>query len=370
MKSRVGIKITTRFMANLFCIAIVLSATGCGWIADKDRIVIANIDGEPLRRGDLRRIIRDMTDEERPLIQNRGDLLRALNKHIDDTIRAGLAEELLAEDKIANDRKRATAIYFERNPDDRFPYSITDARELGISDGELTAVKAAIEFKIDDIVLEVLAVDAFYYRLRQAAEENLITITDEEYQQEYRFNHDGYVHFERIGFVGLRFPQQVPQAVTEAAKARRRIDAGEAFEEVAQWYASQNPNFVFQSVIENNPNLDRFRSFWQNTTGTAVGTVIGPIFLPEHEVVAQNADGTLQSIKSPPSHVVLKVLEYIPERTKTWEEAKPELQNVILVRKVNQQLREEHGVEIFVENLPDPAGYGKQLEGSFIDTGQ
>jgi hypothetical protein len=68
------------------CIAAAAAALvfqGCAWLADPDRIVVAEIDGEPIRRADLNQLLREMMPEERPLIRTRSDLLEVLEDHVD-----------------------------------------------------------------------------------------------------------------------------------------------------------------------------------------------------------------------------------------------------------------------------------------------
>jgi hypothetical protein len=56
----------------------------------------------------------------------------------------------------------------------------------------------------------------------------------------------------------------------------------------------------------------------------------------------------------PSAYIIFKVLEQRPESTLTLEEATPMLAPPILVARKMAQLREEHGVEIYEDKLPDP----------------
>ncbi len=71
----------------------------------------------------------------------------------------------------------------------------------------------------------------------------------------------------------------------------------------------------------------------------------------------------------PAAFLVLEVIAHEPERQKTLEEATNELATAILRHKVMERLRAEHGVQVYPENLPNPAGYGDQYKEYVIDTG-
>lgn len=360
---------TGRWRAGIACLAPLIFASGCGWIADKDRIVVATLDGEPIRRGDLKRIIREMSDEERPLVQNKGDLLRTLNKYIDETIKAGLAKRLKGENRIAVPREMARESYFQNNPEDRSLFEIQDPKALNLTEAGLKAVQAAVEFKIDDEEERLFREQAVMYRVQEALKGGLLAIADEEFRQEYSFQKRTLRNFEQIEFIGIRFPTTLQDAASQAAAARRRMDLGESFDQVAQSYARRDPSRILRSGFENNPASDKFRTFWSQVSGCKAGDILGPVYLPYHELVRPAEDGTSEVIPMPGAHFVFQVIEHRPESEKTLEEAKPELAPPILYRKMVERLRTEHGVEIYEDKLPDPAGYGDQFKDSFIRTG-
>lgn len=359
------------------CAALAITTTlfalpGCGNLTDKDLIVVAELNGEPIRRGDLRKLIRDMDDEERPIIHNRGDLLRVLNRYVDETLLDDVANELHAEGKIDVPREQATAIYFARNPEDRVIYEIEDAQELqseefDVSAGQLAAFKAEIDFKIDDVEQELLRESALQYLAQDALRTGRMTITDEEFQQEYKVFKDRLYFFERVGFVGIRFPAEAANAAEKAAEVRRALEQGTSFQRLLTAYHAANPDLVFESMIENNPTLPQFKQFWDKVTGASVGDIYGPLFLPAHDIMEQLPDGTVQSKTYPAAYVVIQVTHHEPPKQKTWDQAKNDLAPVIVRRKMMQQLRDEYGVEVYEDKLPDPGRYDVERTSPFVD---
>ena len=78
---------------RLACLLALALAMGCGMIADKDRIKVAKINDRYITRGDLYKVIREMPDAERD-IRTKGDMLRVLNRHIDELIKLPLSQEV------------------------------------------------------------------------------------------------------------------------------------------------------------------------------------------------------------------------------------------------------------------------------------
>lgn len=361
-----------RALAPFALLVIALPIAGCGNITDKDRIVIGEIDGETIRRGDLRKLIRDMDDDKRPVIHNRADLLRVLNEYIDNIILDQAAAELRAEDKITVPREKAMERHFNRFPEDRIIYQVESAEELqrqdfDVSEGQLAAFQADIDFKIDDVEQELYREAALDYLIQDALRIGRLTITEEEFKQEYEAFKDQLKSLERVGFVGVRFNAQVSNAAEKAAECRRLLNEGRSFEQLLAMYHAVDPDLIFESMIENNPNLPRFKSFWEKVTGASVGDVFGPLYLPAHDIVEQLPDGTTRVITQPAAYVVIQVTVHVPPREKTWEEAKNDLAPQILRRKMIRQLREEHGVQVYEDQLPDPGRYDKDEQKTFVD---
>ena len=57
----------------------------------------------------------------------------------------------------------------------------------------------------------------------------------------------------------------------------------------------------------------------------------------------------------PAAYLVLQVLDHRPETQLTLQEAKPQLVTTIAFAKMMDLLREENGVEIYDDKLPDPS---------------
>jgi hypothetical protein len=351
----------------LAAVGLIFASGGCGRIADPNRKVIAEFSGEKMRRSDLKKIIREMSDEERPLIQSRDDLIDTLNRHINESIKAEVAKGLRLEKKITVHRDQARAIYFAQNPEFVNVASVVDPSVMDLSEIELVALQAEMEFGIDDVE-EILYREAgFQYRIQEYIESGGATIDPVEFAAEYELLKKSLVTFELIDFIGIRFPN-ARGAQEEAQKARERIDAGERFDDVLQSYMAINGEFGMRSAFENNPSQPRFRRFWYSVTGCATGDILGPVFLSSYEQVELDAAGNEVTQRQPDSWVVLEVLEHRAPRLKTIDESREQLMMPILARKVMENMREEFGVVVYPEGLWRPEGYGGQFEDSMIRT--
>ena len=347
---------------------VLVASSGCGYIADKDRIVVATLNGEPIRRGDLAEVIRKMPDEVRPLIQNKGDLLRTLNKYIDDQIKAELSKELKAEGKIQVDRNLARDRYFEKHPEFRSVYQIRDPAAIQMTEGDIAALKAEIEFGVDEEEEILLREEALHYKIQEAVQAGAVSVTEEEFKGAYTMLKGALVKPEFVEFIAIQFPVAAPGAVEEAGRALRRLDQGEPFDDVLATYLKLNPAMGMRSALENNPASAKYRQFWEVVSGCEVGQRFGPVFMPVREQFGVAEDGTTQLQSVPPVYLVLEVIEHSPARTMTVDEARPAITTSLLKSKVTQLLRAEHGVEIYPDKLPRPEGYGDQYKDQMIKT--
>lgn len=342
-------------------VAVIICVTGCGMIADKDRIQVAKIGDKYITRGDLFRIIRELPDDERPNIQNRGDLLRVLNNYLDQQIKMPLGDEVDAEaqgaGKVLVPRENAQRRFFEINKEYNYEtiYQIKDPAVLNMTQASLDANKIEIELGIDKIHREMKADAAVALRAAQAYQSKTLVIEDAEYEREYRLRKDELNKLEWLAFKGIKLPSDIPGAESEAALVRKRIDNGEDFDAVAAEYAANHPETVLESEIENNPALERFRGFWLNATGCKAGDIIGPIYMPEYQAMGKDPQGRPVVKGMSDGYMVFKVLDHRPEETLPLEEAKMQLAPTILIAKFMKQLREKNGVEVYEDKLPDPA---------------
>lgn len=360
--------------AAAWCLAMgaAFMAAGCGMIADKERIVIATIDGAPITRGDLYEVIRNMDDAVRPSIRNRGDLLRVLNAYIDRQIKRPLGRELeakLPEEQQAQFMAQALERVFMEHEDKNYRqvYALeppadgkaTPAMEsYNITVNGLINMKALIddmaevryEIILGDLAVDVRAVEAF-----QAGE---IAATPEELRNEYAFRKEEFQTFEWMEFRAIRFPAG-DEGAAAAARLRQALAAGGTFEDAFNEAMQEDPQRVLISEIENNPALARFQSFWRNASGASAGEIVGPVFLPAYTQQLQMKSGEVANVQMPDAFLVLEVLDHRPARTMTIEEAQQRLLPPILHVKMLERLREERGVEIYPGQLPDVAALGE-----------
>ena len=212
---------------------------------------------------------------------------------------------------------------------------------------------------------------ALKFKVYEAIQNKTIQITPDDVQREYERRKNELIKFEYIEFVAMQFPLSMPDAIERAGDARRRIDAGEKFDDVLRPYMEKDPNFGVPGALENNPAIERFRSFWDTAHGASVGQTIGPILMPEHDEYKMDPQ-TKKPVqqKRPAAQLVLEVTKHEPERIKTFEEAANDVATGIAKQRVLEQIRAEHGVEVYFEKLANPAGVGDQYKPFMIDTGK
>ncbi len=368
----------TIHLVLLFSALIATGLTvGCGNIADKNRIRIAKVDEEYITRGDLFELLRNMDDDKRPIIRNRNDFLRVINDHIDKQLKLPLGQQLHEDGKIDVPLDRAREKFFadsgENEEQFRMIYTI-EVPESGettplmkvynLTPSTIKGMKGIIEAQAKRVQREMLGDEAVAYLAVEAFKNGEIQISPELLKQEYDFKKDAFQQKERLSFRAIRFPMRLQNALEQAAATRKRIDAGESFEDLVNEFLKANTNplarpkaerpSVIESDIEHDPNLPRFRSFWETASGANENDIIGPIYLPAHQQIIQNAQGKQMAVTTPDSWLVLKVLKHFPERVMTLEEAKPRLIPPLLLAAQMKRLREEHGVEIYKNKLPDP----------------
>ncbi len=363
-----------------------VALVGCGRIADPDRIRIARVDGTYITRGDLFKLIREMEDTERPKIRSRSDLLRVLNQHIDASITVPLGRRLAEEGKIRVSREAARERFFRESGDEQEQLRMMWEIEVPES-GEITPLmqlynlnpqlinttKTIIEQRTDKVLEKMIAEEAVAHLAAIAIQNGELTLDETDLEREFRLRRDSLKRFEWMRFLAIRFPAAMEGALEQAAALRRRIDAGESFDAIVEEYLQRDAlpllrpaeqmATVIESEIENNPNLAKFRGFWLAASGAQPGDIIGPVYLPQYQQMTQDAQGRASVVDMPDAYLVFKVLELHPETEMTLDEAKPMLAPPILIAKQIQRLREEHGVEIYEDKLPDPA----QLRDEFGD---
>jgi len=485
---------------------------GCGMIADKDRIKVAKINDRYITRGDLYKVIREKPDAERPDIRTKGDMLRVLNRHIDELIKLPLGQEVQrevqeqekkkviqglaagrfiqehAQEKYAKvlkaksaeeagmsqqdfdavkqemtsiieqltheieaqlasperarlarqvaqgqflqahakdkygavlaadtpdaaglppdqferlkrevdsaidqlaaqveqvfdgkgaalvSRQQAMQSHFKKlraqDPDADVDYAaiynLKDPSVMGLTDLEFQMMKEELDIGIDRELETLRGNAAVAYRATQALMNATLKLDDADFETEYKLRKNELKRLEWLKFRAFRFDPDTPNAEVEAAKVRKRIDSGEAFDDLIKEYAEKNPNLILEDFeIENNPAFARFRGFWLNASGCEKGDVIGPVFMPQYQVTVQ-AKGRTASHLMPAAYFVLQVLDHRPETQLTLHEAKPQLVTTIAFARMMNLLREENGVEIYDDELPDPSMFVRRTS----DTGK
>ncbi len=368
------IKASTRwkFIAHSITVTCLLSgAMGCGLLADTDRIVVAEMDGKTINRGKLFNIIYDMPDEERPRIQSRQDYLRVLNDYIDKEIKIPLGQQLADEGKIEIPRDLAREMYFQSIGDEQEQQTQRHMWTIPVpkpgEESDLMRVydltPEAIQFKKDVIdqgtdkfMEKMLGDQAVAYLAMEAYKAKELVLDEETLRLEYEMAKDSYQTLEQLTILGLQFPADKAGASGEAAKVRERIRAGEDFDTVFNEYIARDIRLGVESVIENNPDLDRFKGFWLEASGAKVDDVCGPVFMPAYTRMKENAQGQVEQAVVPECYLVFKVLEHKPAAVKPFEEAVPLIAPTVAYSEMMERLREEHGVVIYEDKLPNPSG--------------
>lgn len=355
-------------------------SSGCNRIADKDRIEIAKYDDRVITRGDLATMLREMDDSDRPKIRTKTDLRRVLNQYMDRQIKVPLGIQLASEGKIAVNRDQAREAYFKERGDDESMYrqmwamdvdNTSEAtplmKEYNMTPQRIRSFKSLIEDGTDDMVKRMQGDQAVSYLAVEAYKQGGMKVDEDALQTEYDLRKDEFHQLERIHFLGIRVPASTPNALTVAGRVREEIDRGANFELLTADLRARSADAVIESDIENNPTLDRFKGFWESASGAKAGDILGPVYLPEFQSYARDAQGQVKATVMPEAWVILKVLERFPEHEVSFEEAKPLLIPEILEGQMVGKLRQDHGVQIFEDRLPDPSMSGGGTGDPFLD---
>lgn len=330
---------------------LVAGMVGCGWLADRDRLVIAKIQDRNITRADFNQVLREMRDDERPIITNKGDRLRFLRQYLDQQMKKALAEKLTEEGKINIPREYVAQLFDQQHPEYAQMASIARPEDYQLSKYDLASMRVQREEGIDRMQLEMQSEAAIQYRIQQAVQDKTLVVEPEELAAAYEDRKEELKTFEKVEFVGLRFYGNEIESSARAAQVLQRVQAGEPFESIVEQFRAANPDNVLQATIENNPSLEKFRGFWAQASGAAVGDIIGPVFMPPSQKVNAQTGQPEETI--PGAMVVLKVLAITPPTSLTLEQATPQLAGEILYRKMMERLRQEYGIQIFEENVPD-----------------
>ena len=353
----------------IFLCTLMVAVSGCGMLTDQDRKVVAEVHGEEITRADIRKLLRDMTDEERPIIQTQEDLLNTVNKHLNSVVLSDIANQLRSEGKIELSRDLGKEAYLKKFPEFRGLETLVESGTSEFTQGQIEAMKAQVAFGVDDEMEKLYQEAALTYTVKEYIKANKPKIPEEDFAAEYERVKESYKTYEYIAFTALRIPNQ-KGAQEECIKARQRILDGESFDAILSEYLAIDRQFGMRSAFENNPSKTQFTQFWHKVTGCKVGDIIGPLYLPSHDQVRKRPDGSYENFEAPASWLVLEVEEHRDPTQKTLEEAKPDMAMSLLRQQVLDSLRDDHGVKVYPEALWRPEGYGDQFKDSMINIPQ
>ncbi|MCF6286962.1 MAG: peptidyl-prolyl cis-trans isomerase [Candidatus Hydrogenedentes bacterium] len=361
----------TPFLHTLFAATLLCGASGCGMLADTDRIVIAKMDGKNITRGKLYDIIYEMPDNRRPNIRSRQDYLRVLNNYIDREIKIPLGQQLEEEGKISIPREVAREAYFNSILDEKEQKTQRHLWSIPVPEsGEETELMQAFDLTAealqfqknvvdqgtDRLMEKLLGEQAVSYLAAEAYNAKTLNLNEEALRLEYEIRKETLKTLESLTILGLQFPTTQANASTEAARVRERLAAGEDFDTILNQYLAKSMSYGIESVIENNPDLERFRGFWQEASGAKVGDIRGPLYMPAYGRMKRDEQGEVIEAIVPECYLVFKVLEHVPEAVMPFEQALPSILPVVAFAAMMEQLRDEHGVEIYEDKLPSPSG--------------
>jgi hypothetical protein len=358
-----------RQIVRLSACAGLLIATGCGMIADKNNIRVAVLDGENITRGELNDYIRAFPENERPQIANQGDLMMVLNRMIDERIKASLVAEQgdSVPSTISRDQMREQ--FFKSLGDEQEQYRAVWNMEIP-ADGQATPLMEVYGLTADSLrqMKEFIEsrTEAMYQRTRgdeivamlvaDALQKGEIKPDEKALELEYKFRAADLKRPEMVTITALRFEASQAGAA-EAAQVRTAIDAGATFDSYLTQMQQKNPALVFQGSLRHERGKNNLEGFWTQASGATAGTLLGPLFMPETQQVAISPDGKQRQVTSPPSYIVCRIDAREDERTMTLQEAVPIIGPPLLIADMVRKLREQHGVQVFEENLSDPSDF-------------
>lgn len=333
---------------------VAVSLTSCFGIIDKGRRKIAVIDGKPVTRDDFDKVLRDMPAQTRPLIRTKGDMLSALQAYLDKRVRYKNAEDLLAAKKIFVPREVAEAVLRVREPE--IFVKIANPEDYKMSQEDLKYMEEDREIRIDEMLKELEAEQGVQYRIDEAIKESTLTITEQEYADEFAVSRDKLFHPERVAFTGVLVPGASSGARAAATELARKIHGGAAPGDLVG-AAPDLHAAIIEAELENDPSKRKFASFWEQAAGAKVGDVIGPVFIQGWTEATQDAQGKVTQRPYPDGMLVCLVTGRTDQTPKTLEEAKPDIERTIYYAKVMDQLRKQDGVQVFEDQLADPGMY-------------
>lgn len=345
--------------------AAAVMTAGCGIVADKDRIEIARYNGVPFTRGDFKMAVMQMPAEEKPDLRTRGDVRMAVQDYIDGILQDALAERLASEGKIAVPDELAAQRYFEKNAEFQYDriMAATNPAEVGLNPIDFAAMRTQITEGIEREKKVLLREAALAYQVQEALAANRYEVSDSEWRREYEIHKSKIFEPATASLKGVLIRADRDEAFALASEARKRLDAGVPVDEVMAEMRANRQGAPLDTTLRYNPNdpaMAPFVEIWPELEGATAGTVVGPAPV----MPANRFDPASQSVQqTPPALLVCVVQSYTPDRLLTLDEAlenepaRTFLAQNILKMKVANALRDEAGVTISDDALPDPSAY-------------
>ncbi len=350
------------YRACLIAMAVAVPMlAGCGMITEKSRIKIAKVGGQYFTRGDLEDAIRNMPIEEKPTIRTKGDLRGVLSDIIDDHIKQGQADALKEQGKINVPRRQAEIQYIMR-----YPQKYQEFLQLKnmLTEADVKQYEEDRELAIDREQERMYRDQALIYLINDAVQSGTLTVTDEQYEKQYELRKSNMLTKEQIAIQGVYLPLDAHEEVyAEAAKVRDQLEAGADPKVLAETYGEEKAGYL--EVALANEGVDpKFVMFWEQASQRKEGDVF-TAFIPGWQRNITFA-GETKTEPIPDSQLICRVAQYVPARQMTLEEAKPELRSSILFSQMMERLRDQAGVEIYDDKLPDPGMYDLSTPASIM----
>ena len=131
------------------------------------------------------------------------------------------------------------------------------------------------------------------------------------------------------------------------------------FDDILAEYAEKGKEdkvgYIIQSDIQNNPALEKFRGFWSAASGAEAGAILGPVYLPSYQQIIEDKEGRKVAVNMPDAYLIFRILEHRPQRELSLDEAKTLVAKPLLKAKMMHLLRDEKGVEVYEDKLPEPS---------------
>lgn len=313
---------------------------------------MAKVGGEYFTRGDLSNAIRNMPAQERPAIRTKGDLRVALEELLDEHIKQGQAAALKEQGKINVVRQEAEIQYVMRDPE---KYQEFVNLQNVLTEDQLKEYEEDREIGIDREEERMYGDRALIYLINDAVQNGTLTVTDEQYEQQYELRKGQMFTFEQVAIQGVFLPlDKHGDVYAEAASVREKMLGGAEPKALAEAYDEDKAGYLEVGLV-NQASDPKFMMFWQQASQSKVGDVISA-FIPGWQRNISVA-GEKQTVPIPDSQLVCRISQYVPARQKTLEEAKPALRSSILFAQMMERLRDQAGLEIYDNKLPDPGMY-------------